>query len=311
MKVVSLFSGIGGIDLGFIQAGFNVVWANELDHDACITYRNNLDACVLCEQDIRSVNPQPLPDFDVLVAGFPCQSFSIAGHKRGFKDPRGNLFFEIARFLDVKRPPIVFLENVDNLIEHDDGKTFLVIYNTLAQFGYTVKYKVLDSQTHGNVPQQRKRIFIVGFQDYEQCLRFKFPDEIKLRTTLNDIIVRTMKHDDCYYYTSSNFYYSDMIKKVSDKNCIYKINDNGVSGKKYYICPTLTANMGTFPDRVPIILDDYGIRRITPQECLALQGFPSTFKFSGIPLNSAYKQCGNSVTVSVIKRIAEKIIESQ
>ncbi len=309
MKVASLFSGIGGIDLGFQQAGFNIVWANEIDKEACVTYRNNLDASILSECDIKTINPHIIPDFDILVAGFPCQSFSIAGRKLGFKDPRGNLFFEISRFLDIKRPKIVFLENVANLIEHDNGKTFLVIYNTLAQFGYAVKYKVIDSQQYGNVPQARKRIYIVGFQDYEMCAKFKFPCEIKLEKTLNDIIIHNKQHSECYYYNSSNFYYEELLKKVKDKSCIYKINDDGVSSRKYSICPTLTANMGTFPDRVPIILDDFGIRRITPQECLLLQGFPDSYKFSGISLNGAYKQCGNTVTVSVIKRIADQIIK--
>lgn len=307
MRVCSLFSGIGGIDLGFKQAGFDIVWANEFDHDASTTYRVNFGDEHLIEKDIRKVNPNDIPDFDVLVAGFPCQPFSIAGKKKGFGDPRGNLFFEIGRVIDIKRPPIVFLENVANLMEHDDGKTFLVIYNTLAQFGYAVKYKVMDAIEYGNVPQQRKRIFIVAFLDYEQCARFSFPETIERTVNLNDILDRTLKHDDIYYYDAGSFYYDEMLQKVTDKRAVYKIRDGGVTSKPYYICPTLTANMGTYPDRVPIIKDDYGIRKITPLECLALQGFPKDFVFKGISLNSAYKQCGNSVVVPVIRRIAEQI----
>ena len=310
MKVCSLFSGIGGIDLGFQQAGFDIVWANEFDHDAATTYRVNFGDKHLVEKDIRQVNPHDIPDFDVLVAGFPCQPFSIVGMQKGFKDPRGNLFFEIGRIIDVKRPPIVFLENVENLIEHDDGKTFLVIYNTLAQFGYAVKYKVLDSLEYGNIPQHRNRIFIVAFLDYEQCARFTFPEPIERTVQLNDILDRSVKHDDIYYYNASSFYYEEMLKTVTDKRALYKINDHGVSPKKNFICPTLTANMGTYPDRVPIIKDDFGIRKITPLECLALQGFPKDFVFKGISLNSAYKQCGNSVVVPVIRRIAERIMKS-
>ena len=130
MKVASLFSGIGGIDLGFLQAGFDIVWANEYNHDAAETYRFNFNPDILVEQDIRKVSAKLIPDFDVLVAGFPCQPFSIMGKQRGFADPRGNLFFEIARIVDVKRPRVIFLENVENLVNHDSGKTFLVIYNT-------------------------------------------------------------------------------------------------------------------------------------------------------------------------------------
>lgn len=127
MKVCSLFSGIGGIDLGFQQAGFDIVWANEFDKDAAHTYRRNLGGEHLVEKDIRTVDVNTIPNFDVLVAGFPCQPFSSAGKQKGFQDPRGNLFFEIARVVEAKRPSVVFLENVSNLIQHDDGKTFLTI----------------------------------------------------------------------------------------------------------------------------------------------------------------------------------------
>ena len=126
-KACSLFSGIGGIDLGFKQGGFDIVWANEFDSAACRTYRKNFGASNIVEGDIRKINTADIPDFDVLVAGFPCQPFSVAGRQRGFGDKRGNLFFEITRIIDSKRPKVVFLENVPNLMEHDEGKTFLVI----------------------------------------------------------------------------------------------------------------------------------------------------------------------------------------
>lgn len=310
MKVCSLFSGIGGIDLGFQQVGFDIVWANEFDKDAATTYRLNFGNQHLVEADIRNVDVSSIPDFDVLVAGFPCQPFSIVGMQKGFNDPRGNLFFQIKRVVEAKLPKIIFLENVENLLEHDDGKSFLVIYNALVPYGYSFKYKVLNACEYGNVPQHRKRIFIVAFLDNEVCERFSFPEPIELNVKLNDILVRNVKHDASYYYDESSPYYYDLKRIVKDKNALYKINDYGVSKKAYYICPTLTANMGTFHDRVPIILDDYGIRKITPYECLALQGFPSTFRFANIPMNSAYKQCGNSVVVPVIRRIAEQICNS-
>lgn len=165
IKIASLFAGIGGIDLAFKQAGCSIVWANEADEWAAKTYRYNFPDENLIECDIRKIKFSDLPDFDLLTAGFPCQPFSIAGRQKGFNDSRGNLFFEIARVIDIKRPKIIFLENVQNLINHDNGKTFLVIYNTLVQFGYFVKYKVLDAQEYGNIPQQRRRIFIVAFLD--------------------------------------------------------------------------------------------------------------------------------------------------
>ena len=307
LKVCSLFSGIGGIDLGFKQAGFDIVWANEFDKYAAETYRHNFGNEHLVECDIKKVNPAKIPDFDVLVAGFPCQPFSVMGRQEGFNDPRGNLFFEIVRIAELKKPSIIFLENVSNLIEHDEGKTFLIVYNALAPLGYSVKYSVMDATEYGNVPQVRTRIFIVAFKDTEKCDNFIFPSKMQLNTKLNDILVRKEKHSSIYYYNETSPYYKDLKSVVKNKFAVYKIYDSGVSKKEHFICPTLTANMGTYPDRVPVIIDDFGIRKITPYECLALQGYPKEFKFPKIPMNSAYKQCGNSVVVPVIRRIAEQI----
>ena len=307
MKVASLFSGMGGIDLGFMQAGFDIIWANEYNHEAATTYRYNLNPNVLIEKDIRKVDALSIPDFDILIAGFPCQPFSIMGKQRGFDDPRGNLFFEIARIVDIKRPRIIFLENVQNLINHDSGKTFLVIYNTLASFGYCVKYRVLDAQEYGNVPQRRQRIFIIAFLNYDDCFKFEFPESIPLTCSLSDIFDRDTRQSDELYYTKESKYYEQLKRIVTEKDAVYRFFDEGLSPKPFYICPTLLASMGTMPNRVPIIIDNYGIRKLSPQECLKLQGFPDSFTFPNIPIKSAYKQCGNSVVVTVIKRIAEKI----
>lgn len=308
VKVGSLFSGIGGIDLGFAQAGFEIAWANDLDAAACKTYRNNFPNTILIEGDVRNIDPHTLSDIDVLIAGFPCQPFSVMGYRRGFNDPRGNLFFEIARFIDEKKPRVVFLENVQNLMEHDNGKTFLVIYNALAQFGYSVKYKVINA-TDINIPQHRARIFIVAFRDIEDCDRFEFPEAILLEATIEDIIDRTVKHDDIYYYGSESRYFKTLNAKIVDNTGIYRIDDSGIATRKWDICPTLKANMGTYHDRVPIIRDDFGIRKLTPMECLAFQGYPKDYSFKGVSLENAYKQCGNTVCVPIIKSIAAKLFE--
>lgn len=310
MKVCSLFSGIGGIDLGFQQAGFDIVWANEFDKDTAKTYRHNFGDKHLIEKDIRKIDAKEIPDFDILVAGFPCQSFSVAGKQRGFNDKRGNLFFEIERIVKEKRPHVIFLENVANLLTHDDGKTFLTIYNSLVPFGYSFKYKIMDSYEFGNVPQSRLRIYIVAFLENELCEKFVFPEKIKLTKTLDDVFVRNIKHDDSYYYDKTNRYYDNLSKTVKSNRCVYRIYDYGISKKEFEICPTLTAYMGRCKERRPIILDDYGIRCATPYECLALQGFPKDYRFPKISIASAYKQCGNSVVVPVIRRIAEKIAEA-
>ncbi|MBO5423335.1 MAG: DNA (cytosine-5-)-methyltransferase [Fibrobacteraceae bacterium] len=306
IKVGSLFSGIGGIDLGFEQAGFEIAWANDIDVSACKTYRHNFPNTHLIEGDVRDIDPCSLLDIDVLVAGFPCQPFSIMGYQRGFNDPRGNLFFEITRVIEIKRPRIVFLENVKNLINHNNGKTFFVIYNTLVRLGYIVKYKVINA-TDVNIPQNRARIFIVAFLNIEDCERFAFPTAMPLETSIEDIIDRSIKYDDIYYYDSSCRYFKELDAKIVNKTGIYRIDDSGIAMRKWEICPTLKANMGTYPDRVPIIRDNFGIRKLTPMECLALQGYPTIYTFKGISLENAYKQCGNTVCVPVIKSIADNL----
>lgn len=309
MRVCSLFSGIGGIDLGFAQAGFDIVWANEIDKSAAATYKHNLEANAIVVGNIKNINVRDIPDFDVLAAGFPCQSFSTAGSQRGFDDSRGNLFFQVVKVVEAKKPKVIFLENVENLIEHDDGKSFLTVYNALAPLGYSFKYKVLEPCEYGNVPQKRARVFIVGFSDDELCSRFSFPEPIPLTQNLESLFDRSVRHSDCYYYTEANEHYNGLKNLVTRKDCVYRIYDFGISKKSYNICPTLTAYMEACNhERVPIILDDYGIRRLTPYECLKLQGFPSDFKFpKGTTMRKAYKQVGNSVCVPVIRRIAEKI----
>ena len=306
MKVGSLFCGIGGIDVAFEREGFEITWANDNDKAVCKTYRHNFPTTPLYECNVRELDPRTLPDIDVLVAGFPCQPFSVMGYKKGFKDARGNLFFEISRFIDIKRPRFVLLENVKNLIDHDNGKTFLVIYNTLVQFGYTVRYRVINA-TDVNIPQNRARIFIVAFLDVNDCDKFEFPEPLELTATIEDLLDRNVKHEDCYYYDCYHPYFAELDGKIGYDGGIYRIDDSGIATRKWSICPTLKANMGTYPDRVPVIRDAFGIRKFTPMECLAFQGFPESFRFKGVTLESAYKQCGNTVCVPVVQSIAKQI----
>ena len=308
-SVCSLFSGIGGIDLGFIQAGFDIVWANEMDAAACRTYRHNFPNTNLIEGDIKRIATSDIPDCDVLTAGFPCQPFSIAGLQKGFKDRDGNLFFEITRIIDAKRPKVVFLENVPNLMEHDDGKTFLVIFNGLAQFGYTVYYRVLASNDYGNLPQIRKRIYIVAIREDISNRLYQYPEPMELTLKSSDIINRSVKQHDIYYYTEDKMY-DRLVAHMKERKAIYRITDTEVRWTKNQMCPTLTANMGTHKDRVHVVWDDYGIRKMTLRECLDFQGFPKGFYFPNtITIDDAYKQIGNTVSVPVIARLATKIKE--
>ena len=306
-SICSLFSGIGGIDLGFIQAGFDVAWANEMDAAACKTYRHNFKHLNLVEGDIKKIPANEIPDFDVLTAGFPCQPFSIAGLQKGFKDRDGNLFFEITRIIDTKRPKVVFLENVPNLIEHDDGKTFLVIYNGLAQFGYAVYYRVLASNDYGNLPQIRKRIYIVAVREDIADRVYQYPEPVELTLKSNDIINRSVRQHDIYYYTEGKMY-DRLIAHMKDRKAIYRITDTEVRWTKNQMCPTLTANMGTHKDRVHVVWDNYGVRKMTLREGLDFQGFPKDFYFpKTITIEDAYKQIGNTVSVPVIRWLAESI----
>lgn len=305
-KVGSLFSGIGGIDLGFQQAVFEIAFANEIDKDACKTYRQNFENCNLIETDIRNINADTLPHVDVLAAGFPCQSFSICGNKKGFKDDRGNLFFEIMRIADVLQPPVIFLENVANLTEHDNGRTFNVIYNELAGRDYFIRYMIGDASDYG-IPQHRTRIYMIAFKSKESCDSFRFPTECKLEKRIFDVIDKTAKLDDSYYLSQGASQYERLDKVMTDAEQMYRFSDYGIQVSKRGISFTLKANMGTWYNRVPYIRDDFGIRRITPRECLSLQGFPKDFYFPQIPIASAYKQCGNTVCVPIIKVLAEEI----
>lgn len=307
-KVCSLFAGIGGIDLAFKQSGFEVVWANEFDKDACKTYRHNFPDTLLSECDIRKVNAKGIPDFDILTAGFPCQSFSVCGNKKGFADDRGNLFFEIMRIADKKQPQIIFLENVANLAEHDNGKTFNRIHNELAERNYYIRYIIADACNYG-IPQHRTRTYIVAFKDLDMCNKFQFPKEQPLEKHIFDIIDRSVKAEDRFYLNEKSVQYQKMKAAITDENQIYRFSDYGIQKSKDNISFTLKANMGTWYNRVPIIKDDFGIRTITPKECLALQGFPKSFDFTDIPIKSMYKQCGNTVVVPVIKSIAKQMKE--
>lgn len=167
------------MDLGFEQAGFTTVYANEIDVYPAQTFEENFDIKVDV-RDITTIESSELPEFDVLLAGFPCQAFSLAGKQLGFDDARGTLFFDVARIISERKPRVAFFENVKNLVSHDEGRTFSVITKTLEDLGYHISYKVMNSSKYGNIPQGRERIYIVAFRDIEDFKNFTMPDEIPL-----------------------------------------------------------------------------------------------------------------------------------
>ena len=306
-KVVSLFSGVGGIDLAFEQAGFSTIFANDIDEPACKTFSRNFTTPIVCD-DIKNIKEDEIPDCDCLVAGFPCQAFSIAGYRKGFEDTRGTLFFEIARIIRKKKPQVVFLENVKNLVAHDNGKTFEVILNTLHEIGYHVRYMVLNACEYGNIPQNRERIYIVGFLNEDYANKFYFPQPIRLTNKLKDEIDFENKVDDKYYYTREKYpRIVEEMDKFNNQDTLYQWRRQYVRQNKSNMSPTLTANMGTGGHNVPLVITKYGIRKLTPKECFNLQGFPSNYELPNISTAQLYKQAGNSVCVTVIERIAENI----
>ena len=324
-SVGGLFSGVGGIERGFEKAGFEVSWANEIDKYACKTYRLNHPNHKLIEQDIYELNPKKLESVDVLVGGFPCQAFSVAGYRKGFTDPRGNLFYEIARFIDEMKtkPKALMLENVKNLSGHDNGKTKNAIVKILREFGYSVIWDVYNTAEYTFIPQNRERTIIVCFRneaDWEfdlklrkkSCSSFFASNKIKKssnRKTIQDMLEKK-EVEERYYYRQSAYNYNELRKSIVKKDTAYQWRRVYVRENQSKLCPTLTANMGTGGHNVPLIHDDYGIRKLTPKECFRFQGFRNIKFPKDVPNTQRYKQAGNSVTVDLIEKIAILIKKS-
>lgn len=306
-RTIDLFSGIGGIRLGFERTGFfKTVFSNDIDAFCKKTYDLNFSIPKLHVEDIRNIDATSLPKFDVLTAGFPCQAFSIAGYRKGFNDDkgRGNVFFEIVRIIEKNYPQVVFLENVKNLVTHDNGQTFKIICQALEKNGYHIKYQVLNSMDYGEVPQNRERIYIVGFKNKKIFNLFSFPQKTPSRPSILDFLERNV--DSRFHYNGKPLY-SRIKDDIAKEGVSYQWRRKYVRENKSKVFPTLTANMGTGGHNVPIVKQGSLIRKITPKECSVVQGFPKDFKLPAIADSHLYKQFGNSVTISVIERIAFNI----
>ena len=297
-KFIDLFAGIGGFRIAMQNAGGKCVFTSEWNVDAQKTYFANFGEVPfgdITKQEIKDYIPDK---FDVLCAGFPCQAFSIAGLRKGFTDTRGTLFFDLEQIIETKRPKAIFLENVKNLVSHDEGRTFKIMLDIIEnKLGYKVFYKILNSMTHANVPQNRERIFIVGFdpKQVEHCDDFQFPMEEELTNNIHDILEKDKK-DSNFYYKENHQYYPELLKTMKSKDTLYQWRRVYVRENKSNVCPTLTANMGAGGHNVPLILDNHGIRKLTPRECFAFQGYPQNFILPNIANSKLYMQAGNSVT---------------
>lgn len=312
-SVASFFAGVGGIDLGFeLTKQARTIYANEIDPYPIQTFEANFPIKV-DQRDICDVKASEVPNIDIILGGFPCQAFSIAGYRKGFEDEkgRGTLFFEILRIIKAKKPKAILLENVKNLVSHDNGNTFRVILEALKDAGYHVRYAVLNAMEYGNIPQNRERIYIVGFKSKKVFEKFTFPEPIPLKKTIHDVIDFINPVDEKYLYTKGKYkgdIYDKLVAAMDDSNAVYQWRRKYVRKNMSGVVPTLTANQGEGGHNVCLVKTRQGIRKMTPKECFNTQGFPESFVLPNIADGRLYKQAGNSVCVSVVKRIAEQIL---
>lgn len=297
-KTIDLFAGIGGIRLGFEKFDCKTVFASEWDSYAQKIYKDNFGEEPF--GDINLIQPVDIPDHDILLAGFPCQPFSIAGKGLGFSDTRGTLFFNIEEILRVKRPKAFLLENVKRLTTHDKGNTFQTIKNKLESLGYHLHYKVLNSLEYGGVPQKRERIYIIGFLDN---VSFEFPEKLNGYKPLSEILEKDEEIEQKYFLSeeirNKRF---EKLKKEPPMPSIWHENIGGNISALPYSCALRAGGSYNY-----LVVN--GIRRLTGREMLRLQGFPDTYKID-VPYTQARKVAGNSVTVTVIERIAENMIKA-
>lgn len=324
LRAIDLFAGIGGIRMGFDQAfgsGIDTVFVSEWDTAAQKTYNANFPSIHPINGDITKIDEKDIPEFDICLAGFPCQAFSLAGQRKGFNDDykgmsRGTLFFDVARICSHHKPKVIFCENVKGLTIHDKGKTFKIIVGTLEQMGYKVFHKVLNSKDFG-VPQNRERIYIVAFRKDIAPERFDFPRPTGIKVCIKDIM--ESKPVPAKYYLSTQ--YMDTLRRHKERHAAkgngfgYEIRPlDGIAGA--IVCGGMGRERNLIIDHrqtdltptthIKGEINREGIRKMTPREWARLQGFPDSYQLvlSDVHL---YKQFGNSVTVPVIRAIAEEI----
>lgn len=325
ITVGCLFSGMGGFASGLANAGFNIQWANDSDEFACTTFRHRFPDVKLVEKDVRklSVKVDSLDAVHMLAAGFPCQSFSQAGERQGFKDPRGKLFFEISRLIgeyrEENRPMLLVLENVPHLLHGAGGSWFDEVRRDIRRAGYWFREEscwTVNVKDATHLPQDRERLFMVAAsRDHFSCNPFLPPERIPGQTyrSIEEFVDRGHRGDDEAYLYTGNRYYKMIDEAMSDGESaanIYQLRRSYVREKKHGLCPTLTANMGIGGHNVPFIRDDWGIRRLSVVEVARLQGFDSLEGFfPDIPVTEQYRLLGNSVCVSLAQMVGEMCIE--
>jgi DNA (cytosine-5)-methyltransferase 1 len=295
-KFIDLFAGIGGIRIPFDELGAKCVFSSEWDKHSQETYQENFGE--LPYGDITTIDVMDIPNFDILLAGFPCQPFSQAGYKKGFEDTRGTLFFDICRIVEHHKPKVLLLENVKGLKGHNKGRTFEIIKKSLSEMGYYIYYTVLNARDFG-LPQNRERIYIVCFLEK---IFFSFPIPPKKPTKLKDILEKKL---DEKYTISDKMWEGHQNRKIQ-----HKLKGNGFGYSLFNEDSQYTSTISAryYKDGSEILIEQYGKnpRTLTPREAARLQGFPDNFKISTSKMQ-AYKQFGNSVAVPVVREIAKQI----
>ena len=307
LSMVDLFSGTGAFSYAFQKSGkVNIVYANDMVEHSKQMYDENFSH-ELTLKNLNDVKIKEIPKHDILTGGFPCQPFSIAGHQEGFNDERSNVFWKILSIIDYHQPKCVILENVKNLVSHDENKTFEIIQSNLKNRGYYICYKILNTAEITGIPQHRERIYIVCIKSKKVFDKFNLEFPIIQKRNISEFFETNILSK--YYYTDKSSTWNLVKTNVIKKNTIYQYRRVYVRENKSSECPTLTANMGTGGHNVPLILDDKGIRKLTPRECFNLQGFPSSYKLpSSLSDCNLYKLAGNAVSVPVVELIANRII---
>ena len=306
LNMIDLFAGTGAFSLAFNSTNaVNIVFSNDMCMASKTIYDENFDH-KLTLKNLNEINVEDIPSHDILTGGFPCQPFSIAGHQEGFKDERSNVFWKILSIIDYHQPKCVILENVKNILSHDQGNTFNTIKSNLENKGYHICFKVLNTSDITGIPQHRERIYIVCLKSKNVFDKFNldFPKiEKKLTSSFFEDDV-----PDKYYYTDKSSTWTLVKSNVVKKDTIYQYRRVYIRENKSSECPTLTANMGSGGHNVPIILDNKGVRKLTPRECFNFQGFPLSYILPNLCDSNLYKLAGNAVSVPVVNLIAQRII---
>lgn len=309
LTLVDLCAGTGAFSYAFEKTKkIKCIFANDICNESEQIFNLNHDI-KLTKGDLNNLSLDIVPKHDILCAGFPCQSFSISGKQKGFSDPRTNIFWTIIKIIKLRKPKIIILENVKNLKSHDKGNTFKIIHDNLTKLGYHVKYNIINTCKVTEVPQNRERIYIIC------CKNKRFINRL-------DLNFKQIKNKPIKHYLQQNinnkYYYSDRFKVYDtikqnvcehiDNNVIYQYRRYYIRQNKNNVCPTLTANMGGGGHNVPLLLDNKGIRKLTPRECFNLQGFPNDYLLPNISDTKLYHLAGNAVSVPVIELIANRIL---